>query len=103
MEANEILLGNIDGQIVSKTGQCVSCKPREAKFLKHLIANLYAEPGFSDVGIEDIAKTANFTINEAKCILGSLCVKGVTYVEDGDFADIIFLHTYWYNLHPEWC
>ena len=102
MEANEILLGNIDGQIVSKAGQCISCTEREAKFLKHLIAGLYAEPGFSDVDVKDIAKAAGFTINEAKGILGSLCVKGVTCVEDGDFAGIIFLHDDWYNLHPEW-
>lgn len=73
----------------------------EMKFLICLIEELYAEPGFSDVGIEEISKKMKISKNKAKGVLGSLVKKNILFVDEY-FKDIVYLHSnYWY-LHPEW-
>ncbi len=74
----------------------------EQQVLKALIYNLYAEAGFSDVDVKDIARDAKLKVNVVKGVIGSLTKKGIVYGYDNDFVGIIYLDDdYWY-LHPEW-
>ena len=74
----------------------------EMQFLNALVNGLYAEAGFSDVDIEDIAKEMKVRIPEAKGVMGSLVKKGLLDPPDVDFGSIIFLAEQAYNLHPRW-
>lgn len=73
----------------------------EIKVLSDLIDNLYAEPGFSDHGCTDMARHLKLPINTIKGVVGSLCKKGICYVDD-QFKDIVYLSPNHYFLHPEW-
>lgn len=74
----------------------------EFKVLTCLINNLYAEPGFSDVGVEEIAEKLKMKMNSVKGVVGSLCKKQICYVDE-EFKDCIYLDRGYWFLHPEWC
>lgn len=74
----------------------------EFRVLTNLIENLYAEPGFSDIGCQEIADNLSLPVNTVKGVVGNLVKKGVVSVGDDDFADIIYLENDYYHLHPEW-
>lgn len=75
----------------------------EYSVLKELIDLLYAEPGFSDVGVTDIAEKSGLTVSQVKGVVGSLVKKGIVCVGEEDFEGIIYLDTKYFYLHPEWC
>lgn len=74
----------------------------EYSVLKELIDLLYAEPGFSDVDVTDIAEKSGLTINQVKGVVGSLTKKGIVCVGEEDFEGIIYLDTKYFYLHPDW-
>lgn len=74
----------------------------EFNVLSCLIGNLYAEPGFSDVGVGEIAVELKIKANSVKGVLSSLCKKRILHV-DHEFPDCIYLDRGYWFLHPEWC
>jgi len=79
----------------------ISLTENEAKFVKELVENLYAEPGFSDVEIIDMARELKISTNSAKGIYGSLVKKGVCKIYK-HFENILYLHPHCYKFHKEW-
>ena len=75
----------------------------EFKVLTCLIDNLYAEPGFSDYGVNDLALKLGMGTDTVKGVIGSLCKKQICYVGESDFEDIVYLDRGYWFLHPEWC
>ena len=80
----------------------VSVTKNEKQFIDALISLLYAELGFSDVTIPDMAVKMKCSCNHAKGTLGSLVKKGLIDAPDEDFSEIIFLSASLYHYHPEW-
>ena len=78
----------------------VTITKNEKATLEALINCLYAEAGFSDVEVRDIATVLGWSMNKVKGEIGSLCKKGITEI-DPDFG-IIILRYNAYGLHPEW-
>lgn len=75
----------------------------EQKFVETLITELYAEPDFTDVGVKEISKKMNCTVDSAKGVLGSLVKKGIVDVfENYSGFDLVILNTKFYYLHPVW-
>jgi hypothetical protein len=82
----------------------------EFMVLTALINSLYAEPGFSDVGVIEIAEilstrdggVVQYKPSTVKGVLGSLCKKQICYVDE-QFVDCIYLDRGYWFLHPEWC
>ena len=82
----------------------------ETKVLESLIANLYAEPGFSDVSDQDLVFKTGIPAKSIRGVLSSLGKKGVIFqltarelgIEGGGFNTIVYLESNHYNLHPEW-
>lgn len=74
----------------------------EKKVLFALINGLYAEPGFSDVGVIEISKKLKISVNIIKGVIGSLCKKDVTIVGENEYKDCIYLDTSFWYLHPIW-
>lgn len=78
----------------------------ETSFIGWLIKALYAEPGFTDVDIKDMAEYMKISVPSAKGVLGSLVKKGIVQTEryDANFRvqEFISLHGEYYYLHPEW-
>ena len=74
----------------------------EMVFLNTLVNELYAEAGFSDVDIAEIARPMKLSINQAKGVMGSLVKKGLLDEPDANFEGIIYLANCAYNLHPRW-
>jgi len=74
----------------------------EKKILFSLINNLYAEPGFSDVGVKEIANELDMSNNQVKGVIGSLCKKEVIVVGENEYQDCIYLNNSFWYLHPEW-
>lgn len=77
----------------------------EKSFVIELISELYAEPHFSDVGVNEIAMHMDVQTSTAKGVLGSLVKKGICDVPDDNyFAGIVYLNPKYYYLHPiqEW-
>lgn len=50
---------------------------RENKLLQALIEALYAEPGFTDVDVNDLARSTKFSVEVTKGLVGSLVKKGI--------------------------
>jgi predicted transcriptional regulator len=76
----------------------------ETQVLDTLIEGLYAEPGFSDVDVHDIARDiSTLPTKIIRGVLGSLVKKGIITIDRNDGGyDIIYLNeSHWY-LHPEW-
>jgi DNA-binding MarR family transcriptional regulator len=78
----------------------------ERSFLAALVDGLYAEPGYSDVTVDEVAKRMGVTVKSAKGILGSLVKKGFVWTNRADTDagkfDIIYLSEKHYDLHDRW-
>ena len=78
----------------------------EKTVLNTFINELYAEPGFSDVSPQDLQHLTKIPMKSLRGVLGSLCKKGIIYIEDkkylGSDFDIVYLLENSYHLHPEW-
>lgn len=79
----------------------------EYLFITTLIDQLYAEEGFSDVDIIDMAREMALTLPECKGVLGSLTKKGLVHTYDEyrcavNNSPIIYLADGLYHLHPTW-
>ncbi len=80
----------------------VDVTKNEKQFIDTLISLLYAEPGFSDIDVTDMAKKMKCGVGTVKGIMGSLVKKGLIEEPDSDFAGIIYLANSLYHYHPEW-
>lgn len=67
-----------------------------------LIELLYAEPGFSDAGVDELADSTGKTKASIKGTVGSLTKKGVFDEEPEDFPGIVYLNDKFWSYHPEW-
>ena len=76
----------------------------EVQVLDTFIDGLYAEPGFSDVDVHDIARDiTTLPTKIIRGVLGSLVKKGVISIIRNDAGyDIIYLSPSHHYLHPEW-
>lgn len=75
----------------------------EQQTVDALIANLYAEPGFSDVSPQDLTRLTGIPAKALRGVLSSLKKKGIVWL-DRPHADvmIVYLATDYYHLHPTW-
>jgi predicted transcriptional regulator len=76
----------------------------ESKTLESFVGGLYAEPGFSDVDVNDIASDLGISTKIIRGALGSLVKKGIVQIETNDSGyDIIYLDTkYWSLVNESW-
>jgi hypothetical protein len=84
----------------------------EEQALSSLIKGLYAEPGFSDMDANDIAKDSGIPTRKLRGVLASLVKKEYIFIEPTEnwgshgrklpAYEIIYLKESKYYLHPEW-
>ncbi len=76
----------------------------ESKTLSTFIDCLYAEPGFSDVDVNDLSEELGISTKIIRGALGSLVKKGFVTINTNDSGyDIIDLNTeYWYLVNEKW-
>jgi predicted DNA-binding transcriptional regulator len=76
----------------------------ESKTLDSFVGALYAEPGFSDVDVNDIASELGISTKIIRGALGSLVKKGIIFIDTNDSGyDIIYLDTkYWPLVNENW-
>ena len=76
----------------------------ESKTLTTFVGCLYAEPGFSDVDVNDISECTGISTKSIRGALGSLVKKGVVTVNTNDSGyDIIDLNVrYWHLVNESW-
>lgn len=76
----------------------------ESKTLSTFIDCLYAEPGFSDVDVNDISECTGISTKIIRGALGSLVKKGIVTINTNDSGyDIIDLNTpYWHLVNESW-
>ncbi len=76
----------------------------ESKTLTTFVECLYAEPGYSDVDVNDLSEELGISTKIIRGALGSLVKKGVVTIERNDSNyDIIYLNTpYWYLVNESW-
>jgi DNA-binding IclR family transcriptional regulator len=76
----------------------------ESLTLTAFIGGLYAEPGFSDVDVNDLSSVLGIPTKVLRGVLGSLVKKGIVSVdENGGGYDIIHMREkYWYLVNEEW-
>jgi DNA-binding MarR family transcriptional regulator len=76
----------------------------ELKTLSTFIDCLYAEPGFSDVDVNDISESTGISTKTIRGALGSLVKKGFVTINTNDSGyDIIDLNRkYWYLVNESW-
>jgi predicted DNA-binding transcriptional regulator len=78
----------------------------ESKTLTAFIGGLYAEPGFSDVDVNDLSKELEISTKVLRGVLGSLVKKGIVFIDAAQWVggyDIIYLcERYWYLVNEEW-
>ena len=76
----------------------------ETKTLTSFIQGLYAEPGYSDVDVNDIASDLSMSTKIIRGALGSLVKKGIVTIDTNDSGyDIIYLNTnYWALVNENW-
>ena len=76
----------------------------ETKTLTTFIGGLYAEPGFSDVDVNDLSSELGISTKVLRGALGSLVKKGVVFVDESDSGyDIIYLNkSYWSLVNESW-
>ena len=76
----------------------------ETKTLNTYIDCLYAEPGFSDVDVNDLSEILGISTKVLRGALGSLVKKGIVCIDnnDGNY-DIIYLNKpYWHLVNESW-
>jgi hypothetical protein len=78
----------------------------ESKTLTAFIRGLYAEPGFSDVDVNDLSSILGISTKVLRGVLGSLVKKGIVFVDEnsgGCGYDVIHMREkYWYLVSEEW-
>jgi len=76
----------------------------ETKTLTTFVGCLYAEPGFSDVDVNDISECTGISTKSIRGALGSLVKKGVVTINTNDSGyDIIDLNVrYWHLVNESW-
>jgi predicted transcriptional regulator len=76
----------------------------ETKTLTTFIGGLYAEPGFSDVDVNDLSSELKISTKVLRGALGSLVKKGIVMIDsNGGGYDIIYLNKpYWYLVNESW-
>lgn len=76
----------------------------ESKTLNTFVECLYAEPGFSDVDVNDLSEELGISTKILRGALGSLVKKGVVTIDTNDSGyDIIYLSTpYWHLVNESW-
>jgi predicted transcriptional regulator len=76
----------------------------ESKTFNTFVSCLYAEPGFSDVDVNDLSEELGISTKIIRGALGSLVKKGlVTIDNNGQGYDIIYLNTpYWHLVNEYW-
>ena len=76
----------------------------ETKTLTSFIGGLYAEPGFSDVDVNDIAKELKISTKIIRGALGSLVKKCIVQIDTNDSGyDIIYLNkSHWALVNESW-
>jgi len=82
-----------------------SLTPLETQVLNSFISGLYAEPGFSDVDVNDLAEWTGIATKQIRGALASLVKKGIVTVNDnGAGYQIIDLNVeYWHLVNkPSW-
>jgi DNA-binding MarR family transcriptional regulator len=76
----------------------------EEKTLNTFISCLYAEPGYSDVDVNDLSEELDISTKSIRGALGSLVKKGIIFIDRNDSNyDIIYLHKpYWHLVNENW-
>ena len=76
----------------------------ESKTLTTFIGGLYAEPGFSDVDVNDLSSELGIPTKVLRGALGSLVKKNIVFVDENDGGyDIIYLNKpYWGLVNESW-
>lgn len=75
----------------------------EIQVLEAFIGLLYAEPGYSDVDVSDLAHVTEISSKTLRGALGSLVKKEIVSVEKEESYDIIYMREqYWYLVNEEW-
>jgi hypothetical protein len=76
----------------------------ESLTLTAFIGGLYAEPGFSDVDVNDLSSELEISTKVLRGVLGSLVKKGIVSIEEnGGGYDIIHMREkYWYLVNEDW-
>ena len=76
----------------------------ENQVMDSIISGLYAEPGFSDMGVQDMIVETGISKRSIGGVMGSLVKKGLINIwEVGASCPIIYLSENYYYLHsPEW-
>lgn len=103
---------------IMKTLKDLNLTELEKSFVENLIPELYAEPGFTDVEVKEVAEKMGIDVKSAKGVLGSLCKKGILSTQLHDPSELkrvgkrlklvivkyefIILNENYYYLHPEW-
>ena len=87
----------------------VELTSRENKLINALVSLLYAEPGFSDIEVADLAKATKMKQDEVKGLVGSLTKKELVFTADAHEyvggakgVDLIYLSPMAWSLHPSW-
>jgi hypothetical protein len=77
----------------------------EKTTLQAIIDRLYAEPGFSDIDVNDLVKPTGNSTKTLRGVLSSLIKKDYiqidNYCGNGEYQ-IIYLNESKYYLHPNW-
>jgi predicted transcriptional regulator len=76
----------------------------ESKTLNTFVSCLYAEPGYSDVDVNDLSSELGISTKVLRGALGSLVKKGVVTINSNDGGyDIIDLNIrYWHLVNESW-
>ena len=74
----------------------------EERFLSCFIENLYAEEGFSDVTVSDIAEGLKESTRKMRGVASSLIKKDIIFIEDMGQFQIVYLNDDYYHLHKIW-
>jgi len=76
----------------------------ETKTLTTFIGGLYAEPGFSDVDVNDLSSELGISTKVLRGALGSLVKKNIVFVDENNSGyDIIYLNKpYWSLVNESW-
>jgi DNA-binding MarR family transcriptional regulator len=76
----------------------------ESKTLNTFVGCLYAEPGYSDVDVNDLSSELGISTKIIRGALGSLVKKEVVSIDRNDSGyDIIYLSKpYWHLVNESW-
>jgi DNA-binding MarR family transcriptional regulator len=76
----------------------------ESKTLNTYVSCLYAEPGFSDVDVNDLSEELGISSKILRGVLASLVKKGVVTLNKNESNYVIIdLNTkYWYLVNEDW-